>query len=85
LAALVIAVLCVLLISLVIRAANKSDRRETHRRGMNLTDTDTQPVCAQTHRVWLFAKRDGETSMSGRNVRVRGLMIVKGDNHETFC
>jgi len=66
LAALVIAVLCVLLISLVIRAANKSDRRETHRRGMNLTDTDTQPVCAQTHRVWLFAKGDGETSMSGR-------------------
>src|SRR6266403_237662 len=65
LAALVIAVLCVLLISLVIRAANKSDRRETHRRGMNLTNTDTQPVCVQNRRVWLFDKGDRETSMNG--------------------
>ena len=65
-AALVIAVLCVLLISLVIRAANKSDRRETHRRQTNLANTDTPPVCVQNRRVWLFAKGDGETSMRGR-------------------
>ena len=65
-AALVIAVLCVLLIPFVIRAANKSNRRETHRRGMNLTNTDTQPVCVQNRRVWLFARGDRETSMNGR-------------------
>ena len=65
-AALVIAVLCVLLIPFVIRAANKSNRRETHRRGMNLTNTDTQPVCVQNRRVWLFDKGDRETSMNGR-------------------
>src|SRR5438132_445652 len=65
-AALVIAVLCVLLISLVIRAANKSDRRETRRRQTNLANTHTPPVCVQNRRVWLFAKGDGETSMRGR-------------------
>ena len=54
LAALVVAVLCVLLIPLVIRAANKS-RRETHRVGTNSATMDTQPVCVQ-NRVWLSAK-----------------------------
>jgi MFS family permease len=45
LAALIIAVLCVLLIPLVIRAANKSNRRETHRKSS--ANIDRQPVWVQ--------------------------------------
>jgi MFS family permease len=54
LAALVIAVLCLLLIPLVIRAANRT-RHETHRIGTNSANMDTQSVCVQNPRAWLCA------------------------------
>src|SRR5712692_4777851 len=47
LAALVIAVLWVLLIPLVIRAANKSNGRKTHRKVNEFGNMDTQPVCVR--------------------------------------
>src|SRR5882672_5862986 len=58
LAALVIAVLCVLLIPFVIRTAIGAKRIV---RGTNSANMDPQPACVQNCGVWLCAKGEGKT------------------------